>query len=207
MRNRVLLKPTSVAHGPTAVDAEALADQRIVQAQELIELGVPVLNFKKEPQFENDVIALFSELAARDFIRGFELLSVSSDAQYDGVVNYRFTKNKEKLIYHHKNNPLGITKPQIAVTDLLGKNLEFKISLEHLINDFDEEVKSPQKVRFAVTWDEGDIAGSGYEIINLLDGDNYELRRFHGETHQLVLEGATIPIIMLKYVIKCLFTQ
>lgn len=207
LRNRVLMKPTSIAHGPTAVDAEAAADQRILEVQQLPELGVSVINFKKEPQYENDVIALFSELVGCNYIRGFEILSVSSGTQYDGVINYRFTQNPEKLVYHSTNNPLGIVKSHIAKTDLLAKNLEFKKSLIDLINDFDDEVKSPQKIRFAVTWDEGNVVGSAYEIINLLDNDNYELRRFHGETHQLVLEGATIPVIMLKYVIKRLFSR
>lgn len=207
LRNRILMKPTSIAHGPTVVDAEAAADQRIFEVQELPELGVPALNFKKEPQYENDVIALFSELLARDLIRGYEILSVSSGSQYDGVVNYRFTRNPDKLLYHPTNNPLGITKAHIAKTDLLSKNLEFKRSLIDLINDFDDETKSPQKVRFVVTWDEGDTTGSGYEIINLLEDDNYELRSFHSETHQLVLEGATIPVIMLKHVIELLFAK
>jgi hypothetical protein len=201
-----LLKPTSIAHGPTAIDAEAAADQRIAQVQDLTDLGVAGLSFRKEPQYENDVIAIFSEMVARDHIRGFEILSVSSGAQYDGVVNYRFTKNPDRLVHHPMNNRLGLIKSRIAKTDLLGKNLEFKMSLVDLINDFDEEVKSPQKVRFAVTWDEGDVAGSGYEIINLLDNDNYELREFHGQTHQLVMEPTTIPVIMLKYVIECLKT-
>lgn len=207
MRNRPLLRPTAIAHGPTAVDAEAAADQRIIQAQGLPGLGVSLLCFKKEPQYENDVIALFSEMIARDYIRGFEILSVSSPAQYDGVVNYIFTKNHEKLVYHAASNPLGITKPHIAKTDLLGKNLEFKKSLSDLIYDFDEEVKSPQKVRFVVTWDEGDIAVSGYEVVNLMENDNHELREFHGQTHQLVLEPTVIPVIMLKYVVKCLFEK
>jgi len=207
MPKRVLLKPTSIAHGPTAVDAEAAADQRILQVQELPDLSIPILNFKKEPQYENDVISIFSELLARDIIRGYEILSVSSGAQYDGVINYRFTKNPDRLIYHPTNNPLGIVKNNIAKSDLLAKNLEFKRSLLDLLADFDEETKSPQKVRFAVTWDEGDISGSGYELINLLDKDNYEYRRFHGETYQLSLETATIPVIMLKYVVKMLFKK
>lgn len=207
IRNRNLLKPTSVAHGGTAVDAEAAADQRQREAQQLPELGAPALNFKKEPRFENDVIALFCELAARDLIRGFEMLSVSGGAQYDGVVNYRFTRNPDRLIYDPKSNPLGVPKSQLAKSDLEAKNLEFKVSLGDLIKELDEETKSPQKVRFAVTWDEGDVANSGYELISLLDNDNHELRKFHGETHQLVLEGATIPVIMLKYVIKCLFRR
>ena len=207
LRNRVLLKPTSIAHGPTAVDAEAAADQRLDQVRELPDLGVPSLVFKKQPQFENDVIALFTELIARNIIRGFEVLSVSSGAQYDGVVNYRFTSDIDKLLYHPKDNPLGISKSHIAKTDLLFKNLEFKKSLVDLIADFDEETKSPQKVRFAVTWDEGNTVGSGFEIINLVESDNHELRNFHGETHQLVLEGATIPVIMLKTVIETIFLK
>jgi hypothetical protein len=143
MRSRALLRPTSVAHGPTSVDAEAAADQRIQLAQSLPELGTDVLNFKKEPAYENDVIALFSELAARDYLRGFEILSVSSFSQYDGVVNYKFTKNPEKLIYHAINNPLGIPKARLAKTDLIGKNLEFKRSLVDLINEFDEVLALP----------------------------------------------------------------
>ena len=74
-----------------------------------------------------------------------------------------------------------------------------------IVGGNNEEEKSPQKVRFAVTWDEGDIAGTGYEVVNLMEGDNYELREFFGQTHQLVMEPATIPVIMLKYVVKKLF--
>ncbi|MBM3175936.1 MAG: hypothetical protein FJZ93_09515 [Chloroflexi bacterium] len=203
--NRILLKPTSVAHGGTAVDAESTADQRVLQVNELPDLKTTLLNFKKEPQYENDVIALFSELAARDYVRGFEILSVSSGSQYDGVVNYRFTRNPDRLLYHPQNNPLGVAKTHIPSADLLSKNLEFKKSLIDLISDFDEEIKSPQKIRFVVTWDEGDFTQSGYEVINLLEDDNHEKRTFHGETHQLILEGGvTIPVIMLKYVVQFL---
>jgi len=98
-------------------------------------------------------------------------------------------------------------KSHIAKFDLIGKNLEFKKSLIDLINDFEEQTKSPQKVRFAVAWDEGDVAGAGYELINLMEDDNYEHREFHGQTHQLVLEPATIPVILLQDVIKSLKGQ
>lgn len=207
MRHRVLLKPTRVAHGLTSIDAEAEADSRITQVLMLPELGVEKLSFKKQPQYENDVIALFSELVAREYIRGFEILSVSSGSQYDGVVNYRFTKDREKLIYNSTNNPLGMTKAHLGQRDLLGKNLEFKKSLSDLINEFDEGSKSAQKIRFVVTWDEGDLAGSGIEIINLLDSDNYERREFHGQTHELNMDPDTIPVIMLKSAVGLLFNR
>lgn len=200
--NRNLLKPGSIRHGGTSVDAEATADERIDQVRGLPDLGVDFFNFQKEPQFESDVIALFCEMAARDIIMGFEILSVGSGTQYDGVVNYRYTKDAEKLAYNAKTNPLGIPKAHIAKKDLYGKNLEFKKSLIDLINDFAEDTKDPQKVRFVVTWDEGDM--KGYDVINLLDDDNQEHREFHGQTHQLLLEHVTIPVIMLKYIIKLL---
>jgi len=205
MRHRVLLKPTRVAHGPTRIDAEAEADSRITQALALPELGVEKLSFKKQPQYENDVIALFSELVAREYVRGFEILSVSSGSQYDGVVNYRFTRDREKLIYNPTTNPLGVPKASLSQKDLLGKNLEFKKSLADLINEFDEGSKSPQKIRFVVTWDEGELEGSGIDVINLLDNDNYGRRLFHGQTHELDMDPDTIPVIMLQDVVKLLF--
>jgi len=110
LNKRVLLKPTSIAHGGTATDAEATADHRIDEVKTLPDIGFSALSFKKEPQYENDVIALFAELVARDYIRGFEILSVSSGEQYDGVVNYIFTKNPDKLPFHATNNRLGIPK-------------------------------------------------------------------------------------------------
>ena len=35
-------------------------------------------------------------------------------------------------------------------------------------------------VELVVTWDEGDIAGSGYEVVNLMENDNHEQRDFAG---------------------------
>ena len=62
-------------------------------------------------------------------IYSFERLSVPSSTQYDGVVNYRFTNNADKLVYHPTNNPLGIVKARVAASELSAKNLEFKKSL------------------------------------------------------------------------------
>lgn len=207
IQNRALLKPTTIAHGDTTTDAEASADKRIQEASDLTNLKISMLSFKKEPKYEQDVIALFFELLGREYIKGFEFLSVSSGSQYDAVVNYCYTKDKEKLIYHPVNNCLGIPKAAVGKSDLIKKNLEFKVSLGDLIRDFANDSKNPINTRFAVTWDEGDIDKLDYfEIVDLLKGDNYEKRRFHGETHQLVYPPSTqsMPVIMLKYVIDIL---
>ena len=204
VNNRSLLKPSAIAHGPAPTDAEATAYERMAQANSLPDIGIGTLSFKKEPQFENDVIGLFCELVGRECIKGFEMLSVSSGTQYDAVVNYIFTKGPEKLLYHPQNNPLGISKSNIGTKDLTLRNLEFKKHLIDLINDFDDGTKQPQQVRFVVTWDEGELANTGYELISLLENDNYQHRIFHGQTHNLALEFGDIPVIMLKYVITAL---
>jgi hypothetical protein len=199
--SRQLLRPTSVAHGPTTTDAEATADARISTAQSLKDLGLPGFIFMKEPQYENDVISLFMELATRGFIRGFEILSSSSGSQYDAVVNYKFTRDSAALVYEPQKNPLGVAKSNLAKQDLRGKNLEFKRSLDSLISDFEEEQKSPSQVRFVVAWDEGDIRASGYELVDLTTPGGYGQREFHGQTHRLVLDATTIPVFLLRSVV------
>ena len=63
--------------------AAAEADSRISASVSLPDLGLPGFSFVKEPQYENDVIALFMELLTRDHIRGFKVLSSSGGSQYD----------------------------------------------------------------------------------------------------------------------------
>ncbi len=204
LKNRDLLRPTSVAHGPTEIDAEAEADRRLQDAPRLPDLGVAALSIKKEPQYENDVIYLFGELVGRGLLRGFEVLSASSASQYDAVVNYSFTRDRESLMYDPNANPLGVPRNRLGRSDLTLKNLEFKHSLEDLILDFGEGRKSPQQVRFAVVWDEGSVRQAGFELIELLTPSGHLQRNFHGETHKLVMEAAEIPVIMLKDVLRTL---
>ena len=201
LANRPFLRPTAIAHGPTSADAEAEADSRVKSAESLPDLGLEGFSFVKEPQFENDVIALFMEMLAHRYIRGFEILSSSGGSQYDAVVNYKFTQNPQDLLHHAVQNSLGIPKSNLAKQDLYGKNLEFKKSLDSLIADFDEETKLPNQVRFAVSWDEGNITDSGYELVDLTTSGAFGQREFHGQTHRLVMEGSTIPVFMLKTIV------
>ena len=108
------------------------------------------------------------------------------------------------MAYDVNKNPLGIPKSNIAKNDLSPKNLEFKLSLDDLITDFDEELKIPQQVRFAVVWDEGEVKQAGYELLDLLDASGYQLRRFHGQTHTLIMDAYELPVISLKAVIRVL---
>ncbi|MBI4328286.1 MAG: ATP-binding protein [Chloroflexi bacterium] len=205
VKNRGLLRPTSIAHGGTDTDAEAAADRRLRDASGLPDIGVTTLSIKKEPQYENDVIFLFSELLGRDLLKGFEVLSASSAAQYDAVVNYSFTNNRNTLIYDSVNNPLGVPRNQLGRTDLTLKNLEFKHSLDDLVHEFEEGSKSPQHVRFAVVWDEGAVQQAGFEVIELQPPAGHLQRSFHGQTHKLVMEGGVeIPVLILKTVLKVL---
>ena len=126
----------------------------------------------------------------------------SSGSQYDAVVNYRFTRDPTALVFDQRKNPLGVAKSNVAKQDLVGKNLEFKRSLDSLISDFEEGQKSPAQVRFVVAWDEGDIRTSGFELVDLTTSGGYGQREFHGQTHRLVMDATTIPVFLLKFVVE-----
>ena len=200
--NRELLKPTSIAHGDTSTDAVARADARRKEAMAFPDLGVSELRFKKEPQFENDVIALFSELIARNYIIGFDILSLSQVSQYDAIVNYRFTENPSQLLFDPAKNPFGLAKANIGKHDWEGKNLEYKKSLEDLISDIEDGTKEASQVHFVVCWDEGSLQQSGYELVDLTQPGNYQKRKFHGQTHSLELDTGAIPVFMLQNIVK-----
>lgn len=207
LKNHELLKPTAIPHGPTFTDAEADADQRIVSVSQLPDLGFKGLNFKKVPRYENDVILLFGELVGRGYLRGYDVLSASPVGQYDAIVNYDFTSDAGKLVYEASTNPLGISKGKVANKNLLLKNLEFKYALEDLLTNFEEEKKHPQQVRFAVVWELGDVTLAGFEVVDLQLSGGPGRREFHGQTHELILDAARIPVVSLKSVLDVLKTK
>ena len=105
----------------------------------------------------------------------------------------------------HQQFPLGIMKSSMPSKDLRLKNLEFKRSLEDLISDFEQDIKSPQQVKFVVAWDEGAVTSSGFELVDLQTAGSHQQRLFHGQTHILVMDpGGAIPVFLLETAIQVL---
>jgi len=122
----------------SADDIESLGEIEI-NIVERPDLAGDMLAFKKEPRDENALIAIFSELVGRDILPGYNLYSISQRARYDA-------RGVMKL-----SNEPTIRLPA-ADGDL--KNIEFKLQLVEVINDFEEESKFPGEISLLVVWDD-----------------------------------------------------
>jgi hypothetical protein len=79
----------------------------------------------------------------------------------------------EKSILDNFTLPF-ITKPKV---------LEYKYSLDGLIEDIEGGVKNSNDIGLVVVWETGEEFRNNYKITSYLDSDNLTLREYHGLTH------------------------
>ena len=141
------------------------------------------------PMTEQDVIVLFNQIIAGGVVRSLELLATSSIAQYDGVYRFRMNAPLENHYYDEATNPLGIERqsqlsPGIKSAPAV---LEYKYSFDSLIQDFDNEDKSPNDIGLVVVWTMGNQKWrERYQAISYLMPDYRSQRPYHGVTHVLL---------------------
>ncbi|MEH7475512.1 hypothetical protein V7158_27815 [Priestia megaterium] len=213
--NREVLKSTKKPHGGTDSEQQFNADLRIESARELNILDID-LPFEKEPQFEQDVVGLFHVLIGANILKGYRILSVSSGAQYDGVMRY-YLKNEAEYYYDGRENLLGIIQqnfPPANIIRSVPKNLEFKYYLSDLIDEFestDFTTKNFDDIFWVVTWEIGNeetFSKSGYNLEDLTINSSYTKRQYFGVTHHLYSNGnRAINVLVLKDVIRLLRKQ
>lgn len=144
------------------------------------------------PTREQDVIALFNQLLAGGVIRGIKIMATNERSTYDSLYRIEIKKPKELQIFDECNNPLGIVED--AIDDILENEevflsdpqvLEYKYSLNGLIEDIESGVKNTNDIDLVVAWESGDRYRDNYIIESLLIDGNEGLRRYHGVTHHL----------------------
>lgn len=74
--------------------------------------------------------------------------------------------------------------------------LEYKYSLNGLIEDIESGVKNTNDINLVVAWEAGERYKDNYIIESLLISGNEGLRRYHGVTHHCMM-----PIPMNMFVI------
>jgi hypothetical protein len=138
------------------------------------------------PIVEQDVVALFNQMLSSGLVRGIQLLSSSQFNQYDGLYRIRLEPSFEKYIVGEEN-PLGVPKEQFAgVSETIESPvqvLEYKYSLDALIEEFSNETKDWKDVKLAVVWQMGTKWKGWFDVISYLDDENAHHRQFHGFTH------------------------
>jgi hypothetical protein len=140
------------------------------------------------PTREQDVIALFNQLVAGGVIRGIRVMSTNERFTYDGLYKVAFDLPEEIYTYDDEVNPLGVSS-EVAdalkgrVTD--PRVLEYKFSLDGLIEDFESQDKNINDVDLCVVWETGRLYNERYGITSLLIPENVDQRQYHGVTHIL----------------------
>ncbi|WP_428719188.1 hypothetical protein [Undibacterium curvum] len=162
------------------------------------------------PTREQDVIALFNQIIAGGIIRGIRVMSTNERFTYDGLFKISFDLPIDKYTFHEDTNPLGIDDS--VATELVGitskpKILEYKYSLDGLVEDIDSGDKNLKDINLAVVWETGKLYVERFGITSLLLSENRDQREYHGLTHALcdIESGSKVmDLIVLKELITYL---
>ena len=146
------------------------------------------ISITSAPTREQDVIALFHQLVAGGVIRGISIMSTKERFTYDGLYKVAFDLDPSLYAYDSEINPLGV--PQSTAVELSGRItspriLEYKFSLDGLIEDVDSHDKSIKDVDLCIIWETGVSYKERYGITSLLVPENSDQRQYHGITHVL----------------------
>ena len=143
------------------------------------------LPIRSEPLVEQDVVALFNQMLSSGLVRGIQLISSSQFNQYDGLYRIHMDDPLERYLLSD-TNPLGIVDDHFIGKDKLSstvKILEYKYSIDGLIEEFQSEVKAVEDISLAVAWELGGKWEQMFEVISYLDEEYEHLRTIHGATH------------------------
>lgn len=115
-------------------------------------------------------------------------MSTNERSTYDGLFKISFQMDPELYRYHSEMNPLGVSED--VLTGLRGRVtpprvLEYKYSLDGLIEDFDSNDKNINDIDLCIAWETGDLYESRYALSTVLIPENADQRQYHGVTHVL----------------------
>lgn len=115
-------------------------------------------------------------------------MSTNERFVYDGLFKISFDLDVNLYIYDKEENPLGV--PSETAYALNGKTtppriLEYKLCLDGLVEDVDNQDKNIKDIDLSVAWSTGDTYKERYGITSLLLPENADQRQYHGVTHVL----------------------
>ena len=156
------------------------------------------------PTREQDVIALFNQLLAGGVIRGIKIMSTNERSTYDGLFRI-IIKNDDLHRYDAERNPLGIANSVInhilnGNTEVISdpKVLEYKYSLDGLVEDIEDGTKNLNDIDLVVAWEAGNQYKENYMLESrIIDGEEV-MRQYHGITHDLYTsDGQHVCFVIL----------
>lgn len=143
---------------------------------------------RSEPQVEQDVVALFNQMLSAGIIRGLHMLSSSQHEQYDGLYRRIFEPPSDTYAYDPRTNPLGVSANYLPAGDrqltLHIQVLEFKYSLDSLIEELGMKEKEARALDLVIAWEIGEKWPQRYSVVSYLIQHNLRHREYHGVTHR-----------------------
>lgn len=151
-------------------------------------LPIERISITSVPTREQDVIALFHQLVAGGVIRGIQVMSTNERFTYDSLFKISFELDVRLYTYDAEVNPLGVSAD--VLQGLHGRVtpprvLEYKFSLDGLVEDFGSNDKNIKDIDLCVAWSTGEQYSEKYGITSLLIPENADQRQYHGVTHVL----------------------
>jgi hypothetical protein len=123
-----------------------------------------------------------------------------------------FNKPSELHVYDAEKNPLGVSEEYVGNAlessehfESKPKILEYKYSLDALIEEFGNGDKNPKDIGLVVVWETGSDYVGSYHITSLLDPDNLWQRQYHGVSHVMTNQTSgqrEMDLIVIKELIE-----
>jgi hypothetical protein len=159
------------------------------------------LAMKSVPQKEQDVIALFHEMLGATLLKGYNILATSEHERYDCIFLTDFKEGHSWT----REQLLGVSDLEIGHGESEPKVLEYKVDLDGLIADIENEKKFPKDVDLLVCWTMGNTYKDSFSIKSYLWDEEGSVRSFYGATHAMYKERERIlEIICLQDLIRYL---
>ncbi|KOU62333.1 hypothetical protein ADK96_27020 [Streptomyces sp. IGB124] len=156
------------------------------------------ITLQTEPQSEQDVIALYSELVGMGVLRHLQPVFFSGFDFYDSYFEYVPTVASDLL----KERLPGVEDLDIRDSEGVA---EFKLTADSILADVVSEVKKWGDMNFLVCWEVGKDRKVGGNAITFTECEDAVERRYHGVTHLARLESGgdhTIFVLALSQLLR-----
>ncbi len=168
----------------------------------------------------NQSLGLRANLAALagGMIRGMRIMSTNERFTYDGLFHPIILPPYENQQYDASVNPLGIAKENIEEIKnqypdgivFKPKVLEYKFSLDGLVEDINNGKKNSNDINLVIAWESGEEYKMSFYIKSLLLDENLPEREYHGVTHRMfdhTTNEHICDLILLKDLVEYLNDQ
>jgi hypothetical protein len=153
-------------------------------------LGLPGYVLQKMPTDENDVIALFFELAGRGYFSDYRVFGLSQKDKYDARALIK--RSGETSI-----PPVPIDERQLLV-------VEFKVVAASVVQDLEREEKDAKDIHLIIAWEEGQSPLPRFGFADIGHSKYHPKRTFAHVQRYLedTRSGVQVQVLLLKPIVQ-----